>query len=120
MKSRLLKDYLLKDTQVAERLGVPRSTVKSWRKEGYGPSYIRYTETGPIFYDPAEVERFKKRGRIEQNAESIERWMRRRELKQMAREIEASPEVSCDPRNEQRARQLTNDVLQLHRLTNRR
>jgi len=52
---------LLRETEVAKRLGLAPATLRKWRWEGRGPSFVRVG--GAIRYDPADLRAFMAKGR---------------------------------------------------------
>lgn len=50
-------DQFITPTQVAQYLGITNRTLREWRSQDYGPTYIRF-ESGAIMYSFASVKRF--------------------------------------------------------------
>jgi DNA-binding transcriptional MerR regulator len=55
---------LLTEGDVARRLAVSLSTIRSWRIKKIGPAFVRLT-TGSVRYRPEDVERFIKDSEVE-------------------------------------------------------
>lgn len=56
---------LLKESQVAERLGVSMPTLRSWRSRGIGPAYVKLGtgKKSPVRYDHRDLEQYIAQGR---------------------------------------------------------
>ena len=50
-------ERVLSDTEVADRLGVSRFTVRAWRHKGQGPRFMKMGRA--VRYRPEDVEAFK-------------------------------------------------------------
>lgn len=56
---------LIATPEAAAILGVSRRTMESWRRQRYGPPWVRLGRRGAVRYRRAEIERW-----IEQRAEA--------------------------------------------------
>ena len=55
---------LLNDTQAAEVLGLSIHTLRIWRHQSKGPSFIKLGRS--VRYDPADLRRFVEESRVSQ------------------------------------------------------
>jgi len=58
-------DNLLKESQVAERVGVSMPTLRSWRCRGVGPIYLKLGngKRSPVRYHHGDLEQYIAHGR---------------------------------------------------------
>ncbi len=61
------KPRLLKEAEVAERYNLSVKALQRWRGEGIGPAFIKLNNS--VRYDPADVENFISRNRVQSTAE---------------------------------------------------
>lgn len=53
-------DILLKDAEVAMRLGVSMPTLRSWRCRGIGPNFVKMGagKKAPVRYSASDIQQF--------------------------------------------------------------
>lgn len=56
-------DSMMSTQEVANYLNLSAGTISSWRKDGYGPRYVKFGDSasGPIKYDRYEVKTWAER-----------------------------------------------------------
>lgn len=60
-------ERVLSDTEVADRLGVSRFTVRAWRHKGQGPRFMKMGRA--VRYRPEDVEAFKETALVDPTAQ---------------------------------------------------
>lgn len=60
-------ERVLSDTEVADRLGVSRFTVRAWRHKGQGPRFMKMGRA--VRYRPEDVEAFKETALVDPAAQ---------------------------------------------------
>lgn len=56
----MVSEELLKESQVAQRLGVSMPTLRSWRCRGIGPDFVKMGagKKAPVRYSASDIESF--------------------------------------------------------------
>lgn len=56
----MITETLLKESQVAQRLGVSMPTLRSWRCRGIGPDFVKMGagKKAPVRYSAIDIEQF--------------------------------------------------------------
>jgi excisionase family DNA binding protein len=62
------QNRILTDVEVAERLGVSRFTVRSWRLKGVGPRFLKMGRA--VRYRSEDVDEYERRSLVETKAAS--------------------------------------------------
>jgi len=65
---------LLRESQVAQRLGVSMPTLRSWRCRGIGPKFIKLGggKKSPVRYDERDLEQYIAQGRQHVSQPSVQ------------------------------------------------
>lgn len=68
----------LSTDEAARELGVTAGTLRKWRMRRRGPAYRQFTPGGPVKYDRAAIERYKRRFIITPGMNiDVPNWLRR-------------------------------------------